>query len=481
MSDVRTAASDVADRPRSERVERLFGFEPFDYQVDVLDSPEAHVTWVCGRQVGKTETTATIVADYALMHADADVLVAARYQETANELFRRVKSHIENTGIGLKQVGVETSNAETWEFANGSRIMSRTLGTDASQQRGKLPRCVVVEEAELVERDVYQRVIEPMFATHGGDYEYYLVGTPRGKRGYFYEKHAHDDAWGSYHVPTSANPLVDDEWLQGQEESTDEITWRQEYLGEFVESEDAYLPMSVVEPCLADPSSIPGEPRGDCYLGVDVARAGADRSVFVSIDEQGHVFDIQATKNQPLTDDVGRIKALDARYGYDAIHVDENGVGGGVVDFAGEGLHHVEAVPFSTKRKQGMYQALKKALEDRDLTLPRLDRLVDELTALEYTFTSTGLLKIAHPTGGHDDYPDALALAVDARTSDASGHLAVSRTNLLHGTEEDDERDRKRRENEAEREFKKNLGGTPIGDAITGTARKRRRDRGGYY
>jgi hypothetical protein len=40
--------------------------------------------------------------------------------------------------------------------------------------------------------------------------------------------------------------------------------------------------------------------------------------------------------------------------------------------------------------------------------------LIDELTALEYSFTSTGLLQVRHPSRGHDDYPDALALAVNA-------------------------------------------------------------------
>jgi len=407
-------ADDVATLPRSERVRRLFGFDPFDYQADVLDSPERHVTWVCGRQVGKTETMGALLADYALMHADADVLVGAKYQETANELFRRTKDHIESTGVGLEQVGVESPKAETWEFANGSRIMSRTLGTDASQQRGKLPQCVVIEEAALVDRQVYDRVILPMFATHD-NYELYLISTPRGKSGYLYEKHGRDDDWGSYHVPTGESPLVDSEWLADRQASVDDLTWRREYLGEFVEGDEAYLPMDVVRPCLADAATIPDEPAGDCYLGVDVARSGTDRSVFISLDDEGNVFDVEATKRQRITDTVGRIKALDDRYGYDTIHVEENGLGGGVVDFAEEDLRHVEPVTASLDTQQEMYQQLKKQLEDGDIVLPDHDRLVDELTALEYSFTSTGKLQVGHPSGGHDDYPDALALAAHGR------------------------------------------------------------------
>lgn len=457
-------ASDVAAMPRSERVARLFGFDPFDYQADVLDAPERHVTWVCGRQVGKTETTAALVADYALMHADADVLIGAKYQETANELFRRAKGHIESTGVGLEQVGVESPNAETWEFANGSRIMSRTLGTDASQQRGKLPQCVIIEEAALVDRQVYERVIEPMFATHD-EYELILASTPRGKSGYLYEKHVHADAWGSYHVPTSANPLVSEEWLADRRDSVDDITWRQEYLGEFVESDEAYLPMDIVRPCVADPSTIPDEPSGDCYLGVDVARGGRDRSVFVSVDADGRVFHIDATKNRPLTDDVGRIKALDDRYGYDRIHVEENGLGGGVVDFASEGLRHVDPITSTLDRQQEMYQRLKRRLEDRDLLLPDHDRLVDQLTALEYSFTSRGKLQISHPSGGNDDYPDALALAVDALAAGTQkGNGGVVDFGATGVPEDERDAEQQRRATEAEK--REALEGNELGEGI---------------
>lgn len=45
----------ILNRPRSERVNELFGFQPFDYQAEVLDADARRTTWVCGRQVGKSE------------------------------------------------------------------------------------------------------------------------------------------------------------------------------------------------------------------------------------------------------------------------------------------------------------------------------------------------------------------------------------------------------------------------------------------
>lgn len=408
LQDLRTAT-------RSERVARLFDFEPFDYQRKILDSEANHNAVVCGRQVGKTEVASAIPADYALTHANADVAIYARFQETADELFRRTKQHLENTGLSQEELGVTKGNTQTYEFDNGSRIMSRTLGNDASQERGKLPECIVVEEAALVDDVIFERVIEPMFATHD-DYEFYLISTPAGKSGYLYEKFTYDDAFASFHVPTSESPLVSEEWLADRRESTDDLTWRQEYLGEFVEEGEVYLPRSLVEPCVGTPKKSHSK---KCWLGVDVARQGRDRTVYCGIDETGHVFLLESEQTSTVTGIVGRIKSLHEEHRFAGIRIDENAVGGGVVDFSTEGLGRVvEAVAFTTNSKQAMYQTLKKSFEEQTLTLPENDRLVHELTSLQFDFTQHGKLKVSHPPGGHDDYPDALALANEGRKTD---------------------------------------------------------------
>ena len=75
----------------------------------------------------------------------------------------------------------------------------------------------------------------------------------------------------------------------------------------------------------------------------------------------------------------------------------------------------IQMITTGSKSKQAMYQRLKKDIEDEALALPNHRRLIRELTTLEYTYTENGYLKISHPQGGHDDYPDGLALANAAR------------------------------------------------------------------
>lgn len=111
---------------------------------------------------------------------------------------------------------------------------------------------------------------------------------------------------------------------------------------------------------------------------------------------------------------VGRIKALDEQHNFSGILIDENAVGGGVVDFSNEAPgvgRKTIPVTFSTKTKQTMYRGLKNAFESGAVQIPDHRRLVHELTSLEFDFTQHGKLKVSHPPGGHDDFPDSLALS----------------------------------------------------------------------
>jgi len=403
---------DLRAMPRSERVQVLFDFEPFEYQAELLDCGEDRAEVQAapkkGRQVGATLTAGAIAADYALTHGGEDVLVAAPFQETADELFREAKEHLKAIG-DLETIGVISDNKREWEFDNGSRIISGTLGVDGVGQRGKNPSCVIIDEAAYVPDEIFNEVIEPFFLTHSS-YEYYLFSTPAGKSGYYYEKVEFDDNWYSPHWPSRINPLVDREWLDQKEEEKDELTFKQEYLGEFVDESEAYLPHDLVMSCVDE--NVAAEGGTDRYLGVDVAREGKDSTVFVDVDEYGNVERVFSEERSTLDGVLGRIKSWHSEVGYTKILVDENGLGGGVVDFGSYDLQGViQPFTFTSKSRGNLYKALKTAFENEDIRIPNHRRMRAELTSLQFSFTQHGNLRVTHPPNGHDDFADALALA----------------------------------------------------------------------
>lgn len=412
------AAAEVLSRPRSERVSLLFDFDPFPYQAELLDYGESEAVAEAavkpGRQVGKTLTGSGIAADYVLTHAGEDVLIAAPFQETADEMFRECKQLLKNYGT-LDELGVVSDNKREWEFDNGSRILSGTLGIDGVGQRGKNPSCVIVDEAAYVNDEIFHEVIEPFFLTHD-EYEFYLFSTPAGKSGYFYEKVEFDDTWYSPHWPSRINPLVDEEWLESKRKEKDELTFLQEYEGEFVDESEAYLPHDLVSSCTVGDG--PAYSPGARYLGVDVAREGKDRTVFIDMDEHGAVEEdrIWSEERSTLDGILGRIKNWHQEVGYDAIVVDENGLGGGVVDFGEYDLSGIiEPFTFTLNSRGDLYKALKTAFENGDIQIPNHRRLRAELTSLQFSFTQHGKLQVKHPPNGHDDFSDALGLANYAR------------------------------------------------------------------
>lgn len=436
------AIRSLGDLPRSERVERLFGFEPTSYQAEALDYPEEHakaqVAPKAGRQVGKTLTAGVIGADHAITTPDTDVLFAAPAQGTADEMFRECKKHFKNSPLSLEQLGVVTTNKKTWELDTGTRILARTLGNvereDNPGNRGMNPSCVIVDEAAYEKDAVYVEEIEEFFITHA-TYEYVLISTPAGKSGYFYDAVEGSNAgdWFSPHWPTRISPYAQEDYIEKKREQFDSQTFAQEFLGEFVESDGAYLPHSVVKPCINPGALENADQDARRFLGVDPARTGDDRAVYLDLDEHGVVHNIWSEESTTGPEFVGRLKSLQSggdvappdvgtgvvpADGYERIVVEENAVGGFGADLTQEGLGSVVwPVTTSQKTKQEMYQGLKVVLEDEGLALPNYRRLVSQLTALEYSHTSTGILKVGHPTGGHDDFPDGLALAQYARTN----------------------------------------------------------------
>jgi uncharacterized protein YuzE len=417
---------------RSERVAKLFDKEPTDYQAKLLDYGEkkarAQTAPKKGRQVGATLTAGLIGADHALAGPKGtDVLFAAPSQGTANEMFRECKKRFWNSELTLDQFGVEEDNKETWEFVDGTRILARTLGnveqTNNSGNRGMNPTCVIVDEADYTRPRVYTDEIEPFFTTHA-EYEFHLFSTPADPNGYFHDKvevqgirdyedalNAGSFAWYSPHWPTEISPFAQEDFIAKRKQELPQEQFLKEFRGEFPNTGDTPFPPDLINPCVSEVS----EPRSERFLGVDVARQGADQTVYVDMDADGNIVEIETERESTISGIVGKIKDLDRESQYRNIVIDENGVGGGAVDFSQEDMPNVTGFTFTTKNKHNLYKSLKKAFEDKEITLPKdhqhLTQMKKQFFNLTSDYTTNGYWRVQHREGEHDDFCDAVALA----------------------------------------------------------------------
>jgi len=413
-------ASRLLNEP-SYFVEHYLNEEPFDYQKEFMDKDDDRKVFVSGRRVGKSRTAAWLALWKAVTFEQVEVLLTAKAQRQSMELFNQVQAEMRNSNIPSDQWGVVRSTRTEINFDNGSRIIALPVGRDGSNIRGYggPENMIIVDEAAFIDDAIFQQVLLPMMAVGGGTF--ILLSTPFGKKGFLYEK-SNDEKWYTQQVPTSANPLISDEFIREQKENLTVMQFKQEILGQFEENADSFFQRDELMACTEE---VVSKEDSVTYLGVDLASTGGDESVYVCLDDTGNVFDIEHTSEKPMTDAMGRIRELDSYYDFSQIMVDSTSLGQGTVDQVKEGLgQKVSGFKFTNEKKQDLYNTLKNEIQKENVTIPYIpgkndqpgNKLVNQCLDLEFSFTSSGKMRIEHPPGGHDDFSDAFALAVWAKS-----------------------------------------------------------------
>lgn len=404
---------ELRDKP-SVFVETILGIDPFDYQKEVLDAGQDRIAFVSGRQVGKSRTAAWMALHHALTNEDSTVLITAPTQRQSSELFNQVKKEMKDAeAVDADLWGTERETRTVIEFINGSRILCLPTGNNGDNIRGYTAGLVIVDEAAFIDDNVFYQVLLPMLAVTNGTLA--LLSTPYGAKGFLFDAF-HDELEEDYlkkQVPTYQNPLVDEDFIMNQQAQLSSMDFKQEILGKFVESADSFFHSEIIDRAIEDGGS-PDSTSDRSFLGVDLARHGEDESVYVSIDGNGNVFNIEADADSDLHEAIGHVKHLHEKFSYDRIYLDETALGGGVVDVLKADLrsYTVKGITFTNPKKSSLYNTLKTKLEAGEINLPDSSKLRKQMLDMEYEFTTGGKMKIGHPDGGHDDYCDALALAV---------------------------------------------------------------------
>lgn len=143
-------------------------------------------------------------------------------------------------------------------LSNESRIVC-LCGHESAIRGYTAPDIVIIDEASRAPDDLYV-AIRPMLAMSKG--QLILISTPHGKQGFFHNVWCNrdkidandreawrgvDDGWERYKQRADENPRIDKQWLQGEHESMSDRSFRQEYLCEFVETEEQVFPHDLIK------------------------------------------------------------------------------------------------------------------------------------------------------------------------------------------------------------------------------------------
>lgn len=232
----------------------------FVWQQHVLSSLSKRIMLNCNRQAGKSTVTATIIWHQAKHYANSLILLFSPTERQTKELMEKVMDFAEMD----PELELVEDNVTTKRLSNGSRVIALP-GVEKNIRGYSDPDLIVIDEASRAEDGLY-RAIRPMMAS--GKTRLIVLSTPFGKRGWFYEEWTGNDIWEkilvtapvrivdgqlvqpepeerfaermmeqgvhAYYSPRHSFEFMQEEWR-----SMPEWWFRQEYLGEFMEAEDA--------------------------------------------------------------------------------------------------------------------------------------------------------------------------------------------------------------------------------------------------
>jgi hypothetical protein len=109
---------------------------------------------------------------------------------------------------------------------------------------------MVVDEAARVPDDLYEAV-KPMLATTDG--ALWLMSTPYGRQGFFYREWMHGgDDWLRVEAPATECSRIPARFLEEEREKKGERLFGQEYLCQFLQSEDCLFRQEDLDACFRD-------------------------------------------------------------------------------------------------------------------------------------------------------------------------------------------------------------------------------------
>ena len=422
---------------------KLFGFALWPKQRELLEAvesgPRLHV-WCLGRRSGKTALSALVCLWDCLLRPELDervrpgetryaVAIATNHPQ-ARLIVAAARSVVERSPALSSLVEASSEDELRFRLPSGARTALRAFPCSSRGGRGWPISCLVMDEAahflsETEGPQVADRVfnaLAPATAQFGDLARVIVASTPYGPDNFFARLHAEASDRKlpgalAQHAPTAAaNPTISADFL-ALEEARDPLSYRAEYLAEFVASGDAFIDLEraqiggreVAPPetgigwvCGLDPAFAA---RGDTF---GVALAGRSRL------DSGRLVVGPVLALRPDGDFTGVLsRVADVAVDYGAPVVTDQYSAEAVIDFLRRRGLRVRKHAMSATSKTDVFNELRARLYEKTLELPDHPDLLAELRRLQTRFRA-GSAAVTNPRvgGSHGDMAQALALAV---------------------------------------------------------------------
>lgn len=290
---------------------------------------------------------------------------------------------------------------------NGSSIWLRTAENEDSLT-GEAVRGMVVDEFSLMNERIWTEFLEAALLDYGG--WALFIGVPKGENwsAALWRNAASREGWQQFHYTTYDNSHMNRARIDEIRANVPERTWQQEYMAQILSDGGAVFRF-VRQAAIAIPAeqAVSGH---EYVIGVDLAKL-QDWTVFAVIDlHTKELVYLDRFQQINYILQLGRLEALHERFQPTSIIVERN-IGEMFIEAAQAKNLPVQAFMTTAATKQTLIETLALAFEREDIHILNDPVLIGELEAFSMERLPSGTLRYAAPSGMHDDYVIALALA----------------------------------------------------------------------
>ena len=234
------------DSGPAESVRARLGLAVDPLQARVLSTQKKRGVLNCSRQWGKSTITAAKAVHQAQTEAGSLTLVVSPSARQSGEFLRKASAFLRMLKIGVKGDG---DNEMSLALPNGSRIVGLP-GTEPTIRGFSAVSLLLVDEASRVNDEAYLAV-RPTLATSDG--ALWLMSTPWGKRGFFYEAWTNGGPeWERILAPATECARIRASFLEEERRTMGERWYRREYLCEFEDSGSSVFGRDLVERAITE-------------------------------------------------------------------------------------------------------------------------------------------------------------------------------------------------------------------------------------
>lgn len=296
-------------------------------------------------------------------------------------------------------------------YPGGGEVRIRSADNPDSL-RGEGLDLIVMDECAFVQEAAWNEALRPALSDRQG--RAIFISTPRSRNWFWHlwqRGVSGEPGWESWQLPTSDNPYIDAGEIEEARRNLPELTFRQEYMAEFVEHEGAVF--RNIGACIGAPATTPAEHEGHKIVaGLDWAKEADYTCLSAICADCKQEVELDRFNQIDYIFQRGRVAALIEKWHIAEVLAETNSIGEpNLESLQAEGLP-VRGFETTASSKPPLIESLALAFEREECQWLDIPAATVELEAYERKINATtGRSSYSAPQGGHDDTVMARALA----------------------------------------------------------------------